>query len=260
MNPGIADPLAIPLAINLAAVFVGALSGAIRAGEDEKVDLVGLLMLAAVMGFGGGILRDVLLGNLPPAVFREALYLVMVGAATAIGALFLYYLKRLGKVVWVLDSLGIGLFACVGANAAIIAGLSLLPAVFVGTVAAVGGLILADMLQARPSSIMYVGPPNAVAGAAGALTYALMYLAGWTLAGTITAIVVTFGARLAGPLFNVVVPQPRRRAYRLKQRLREKARLRPSSVRAKHEARQLLRPRSRTRRRSRDGDERAFPS
>jgi uncharacterized membrane protein YeiH len=226
MATPVLEPLEIPLAINLAAVSVGALSGAIRAGDDERTDLVGLVTLAAVMGFGGGIIRDVLVGNLPPAVLRHPSYLIAVVIASAIGAGFLFYLKRLGKVLWVLDALAIGLFASVGANAALLAGLSLLPAVLIGTVASVGGLILADALQGRPSEILYVGPPNAAAGMAGALTYALLYEAGFPVAAVFAAIAVTFAVRLTGPLLHVQVPQPRRRAYELEQRLRAKAQAR----------------------------------
>jgi len=218
-----ADPLEIPLAINVVAVFAGALGGAIRAGEDEHVDVFGVLTLATVMGFGGGIIRDVLLGNLPPAVLQNAWYIIVVVLAAAIGAFFLYYLRKLGRALWVLDSLSIGLFACVGANAALLAGLSILSAVLIGTAASVGGLILTDLFQGRPSSILHVGPPNAAAGLAGALAYALIYDGSHALVTAGVAIAVTFGVRLAGPLFHLEVPAPRRRAYELEQKLRARA-------------------------------------
>ena len=67
------DVLELPLAINLLAVFFGALGGTLRAGEEEHTDLVGVFTLAAAMGFGGGLVRDLLLGNLPPAAFRDPL-------------------------------------------------------------------------------------------------------------------------------------------------------------------------------------------
>jgi uncharacterized membrane protein YeiH len=223
MSTEVIEALEVPLAINLVAVSVGALAGAIRAGEDERTDLVGLITLAAVMGFGGGIIRDVLVGNLPPAVLRDPAYLIAVMIAAALGALFLVYLKRLGKVIWVLDALAIGLFACVGANAALLAGLSLLPAVLIGTVASVGGLMLADVLQGRPSEILYVGPPNAAAGMAGAFTYGLVYAEDRQLLALVVAVAVTFLVRLTGPVLHLEVPQPRRKAYELEQRLRAKA-------------------------------------
>jgi len=226
------EALQIPLVINVAAVSVGALAGAIRAGEDERTDVVGLITLATAVGFGGGIVRDVLLGNLPPAVLRHPAYLLSVLGATALGAGFLYYLTRLTKVLWLLDALTIGLFASVGTNAALLAGLTLLPAVMIGTLASVGGFMLADLLQGRAWSILYVGPPNAAAGMAGALTYALAYDEHRQITTLVLAIAVTFLVRLAGPLFHINVPQPRRHAYQLEQRLRAKAREGRGRVRA----------------------------
>jgi uncharacterized membrane protein YeiH len=212
------EVLNVPLAINLAAVFVGALVGAVRAGEDDRVDLVGVFTLAAVLGFGGGIVRDVLLGNLPPAAFRDPRYLIAAGAATGIGMVALYYIKRVSPVLWYLDSVAIGLFACVGANAAVLAGLDFLPAVLVGTCASIGGGMLADVLQGRPSSIMYVGPPNAVAGFCGALVYTFLYPHVGEVWVTAAAITVTLAARLTGPLLHITIPQPRRHAYELRLR------------------------------------------
>lgn len=219
MNPPVG--LEIPLALNLTAVFFGALGGAIRAGEDDRTDLVGVFTLAAAMGFGGGIVRDVLLGNLPPAAFRDPLYFLVAAGATLLGMLFLFYLRKLGAVLWWLDSLIVGLFACVGVDAALVAGLRLLPAVVIGTIASVGGLLLCDLLQGRGSSIMYVGPPNALAGLAGALTFALMHSTVLTEVAIAAAVVVTLLVRLTGPVFHLTVPQPRKHAYELRLRRRE---------------------------------------
>ncbi|MCB2412082.1 TRIC cation channel family protein [Demequina sp. TTPB684] len=219
------DVLELPLAINLLAVFFGALGGALRAGEEEHTDLVGVFTLAAAMGFGGGLVRDLLLGNLPPAAFRDPSYLAVAAGAAGLGMLFLYYLRKLGPVLWPIDTIVIGLFACVGTNAALIADLDLLPAIIIGTIASVGGLILSDVLQGRPSSIMYVGPPNAVAGMAGAAAYALLYTGTRPLISTGIAVVATVLVRLTGPLFHMTVPQPRKRAYDLRVKRRESNRL-----------------------------------
>lgn len=216
------DPLVLPLALNLVAVGVGALGGAVRAGEDERTDIVGVATLATAMGFGGGIARDLLLGYLPPATFRDARYLLVAGLAALVGALFLYYLRKLGTLLWALDALTIGLFASVGTNAALLAGLGFLPAVLVGTIASVGGLIAADLLQGRASSIMYVGPPNAAAGLAGAAAYALVDEWSGTVGATLAAVVVAVVLRLSGRFFHVTVPQPRKRAYELTLRRTER--------------------------------------
>ncbi len=218
------DVLELPLAINLLAVFFGALGGALRAGEDEHTDLVGVFTLAAAMGFGGGIVRDVLLGNLPPAAFRDPSYLVVASGAAGIGMLFLYYLRKLGPILWPIDTIVIGLFACVGTNAALIADLDLLPAIIIGMIASVGGLILSDLLQGRPSSIMYMGPPNALAGLAGSLAYALLYTGSQPVISIGLAVIATVLVRLAGPLFHLTVPQPRKHAYELRIKRRESSR------------------------------------
>lgn len=220
--------LEIPLAVNLVAVFFGALGGTLRAGEDDHTDLVGVFTLAAAMGFGGGIIRDILLGNLPPAAFREPLYLVVAAAAAGLGMVALYYLKKLGPLLWWLDAVIVGLFACVGANAAIIRGLDLLPVVIIGTIGGAGGLVLCDAFQGRKQSIMYAGPPNAIAGAAGALVYALLDSVVVPAVAIGLAVGVTILVRLTGPLFHLEVPQPRKHAYDLKQ-----ARLRAEAKRAK---------------------------
>lgn len=227
------DVLELPLAINLLAVFFGALGGTLRAGEDEKTDLVGVFTLAAAMGFGGGLVRDLLLGNLPPAAFRDPSYLIVAAGAAGLGMLFLYYLRKLGPILWPIDTIIIGLFACAGTNAALIANLDLLPAIIIGTIASVGGLILSDVLQARPSSIMYVGPPNAIAGMAGAVAYALLYTGTRPVISIGVAVLATVLVRLTGPVFHMTVPQPRMRAYEMRVKRRESsrtmARLRRSS-------------------------------
>ncbi len=214
--------LEIPFAISLIAVFVGALGGAIRAGEDKHTDLVGVFTLAAAMGFGGGVVRDVLLGQLPPAAFRDPRYLLAALAATGIGALGLYYLRKLETVVWILDALSVGLFAVTGTYAAQLAGLDYLPAILIGTLTGVGGLILADLLQGRPSSIMYVGPPNAMAGVAGSTVFALMPSAVHWIVTTVIAVIVTALVRASGRFLHVTVPQPRLEAYERKRTKRER--------------------------------------
>lgn len=234
--------LEIPLIVNLLAVFVGALGGTIRAGEDEHTDVVGVFTLAVAMGFGGWIIRDVLLGNLPPGAFLQPLYFVAAAAATVLGMVALYYLKKLGAVLWWLDGVIVGLFACVGANAAILKGLNILPVVIIATIGGVGGLVLCDIFQGRKQSIMYSGPPNAIAGASGALAYTLLYTGTRPALSISIAVAVTVLVRLTGPVFHLEVPQPRKHAYDLRKkrleaeaRRKEKAAARAAAKAAKHQ-------------------------
>ena len=214
------DVLDIPLGVNLVAVAAGAMVGTLRAGEEERVDIVGMFMLALSLGLGGGLIRDVLLGNLPPAAFRTPAYIATVLVATVVGSVFLAYLDHLERSLWVLDSLSIGLFASVGVNAALLAGLTFLPAVLIGTVASVGGLVLADALQGRPSALIFRGPPIMLAGLAGAVTYALVYEVVPEIVVTLLAVGAAFLVRISGPVWNVQSPVPLRRPIGLRTRLR----------------------------------------
>ena len=208
----------MPQWIYVAAVFIGALGGAIRAGEDEHTDLVGVLTLSAAMGFGGAILRDILLGRLPPQSLRDPSYFIAAGVAAGVGMLFLYYLRKLGRLLWWLDSIIIGVFAVVGVNTALLAGVRALPAIIIGTIASVGGLMLCDVLQGRPSSIMYMGPPNAIAGLGAGITYVLLVRPTEPIVTLLISTAVAVLIRLTGPLLHVTVPQPRKHAYELKLR------------------------------------------
>lgn len=212
--------LDIPLALNLAAVAAGALVGTLRAADEKDIDIVGMFALALCFGFGGGLVRDVLLGNLPPAAFRTPAYIATVLVATVVGSLFLAYLDHLERPLWVLDSLSIGLFSAVGANAALLAGLSFLPVVLIGTMASVGGLVLADMLQGRASTLIHRGPPVALAGLAGAVTYTLLFDEIGEVWVTSLAVAATFAARAAGRYGGVQTPRPIREPLGLRGRVR----------------------------------------
>src|SRR4051812_37712157 len=72
------DPMLI-LVLNLAGTFVFGISGGLAAVR-ERLDLFGVVVLAAVVGLAGGITRDLLIG-VPPATFRDWRYLAAAAAA-----------------------------------------------------------------------------------------------------------------------------------------------------------------------------------
>jgi uncharacterized membrane protein YeiH len=225
--------LQLPLAVNVVAVAVGAVVGTLMAGQYDDMDVVGMFVLALCFGFGGSILRDILLGHLPPVTFRTPIYLVTVLVAVVIASFFLAYLAHLEKPLWVLDSLSIGLFAAVGTNASLLTGLSFLPAVLVGTVQAIGGGVLVDGLLGRPSSLMFRGPMNVVAGSAGALAYALLFdVTNGTIATT-AAVISTFLLRLGGRVKNLQTPLPIKQPLGLRAKVLDPLAKPPRSLRRK---------------------------
>jgi uncharacterized membrane protein YeiH len=104
--------------LDLAGTFVFAISGA-AAAKQRGLDLFGICAIAFIVACGGGIIRDLCIGAIPPAGLTNWSYLV--AAITAAGiTLGLYsFVKRLKQPVLFFDALGLSLFAVTGAQKSI---------------------------------------------------------------------------------------------------------------------------------------------
>jgi uncharacterized membrane protein YeiH len=135
--------------LELVGVFAFALDGALTAMRSAHLDLFGVVTLGIVTAIGGGLLRDVLIGELPPASLRTWYYLTV---ATA-GALAAFWghalLSRLSRPILLFDTAGLSLFCITGAQSALDAGLGAGQAVLLGGLTAVGGGTLRDVLVRR---------------------------------------------------------------------------------------------------------------
>lgn len=160
--------------LDLGGVFVFALSGASLAAR-KKLDLVGLVALAMATGLGGGIVRDALLGELPPVALRDQLYLAMPVAAAGLVLAGHQLVEKLSRPVLVFDAAGLGLFSVVGSAKALDHGLGVLPSILLGVMTAVGGGVTRDVLARevpavfKPESALYAIPATLGAGATAAV-------------------------------------------------------------------------------------------
>ncbi|HWB99575.1 MAG TPA: TRIC cation channel family protein [Bryobacteraceae bacterium] len=149
-----------------ATVFLG-IEGGMAAIRGE-LDLFGILVLAFATALGGGIIRDLLIGAIPPASIRDPRYAI---AAFSGGAMAFFLFRFVGQVpeltMTTLDAAGLGLFAVVGAAKALDHGISPLLAVLMGTITGVGGGTTRDLFLARVPAILRVDV-YAVAALAGA--------------------------------------------------------------------------------------------
>src|SRR6056297_3373900 len=97
-------------------------AGALTAIE-KRFALVGVLVLASVTAVGGGAIRDVLVGRLPPDTFRNEPLLWAV-AATAVATFALHgRVRSLPRLLYALDGVGLAIFAALGASTGVSAGL-----------------------------------------------------------------------------------------------------------------------------------------
>jgi uncharacterized membrane protein YeiH len=201
----------IPLWADLLAVAVGSLQGALFAARfhDKRLDWLGVAIIGIATGFGGGVLRDLLLSEVPAALESNWYLPVAIGSAL-VGMLAQRVFSRLGGTITVLDALTIGLFGAIGTTKALSLGLPPVPAVFVGALAAVGGSILRDLLLGIPIAIMQVGSLYAVAAMFGATTIVvLISLNVMVLVAAIVGVIFTFGVRVLAVLFNWSLPEQR---------------------------------------------------
>lgn len=125
-----------------------ALSGAIVAVEKE-MDLVGILILSFITGFGGGILRDLLLGSVPPAVFHNYLYFILSSASAFFVFFFYKRIKALEKALTFADALGLGVFTVIGIEKALLFKMSYFNAIIMGVLTATFGGVIRDVLANR---------------------------------------------------------------------------------------------------------------
>ncbi|MGY1642901.1 trimeric intracellular cation channel family protein [Geodermatophilus sp. SYSU D00703] len=162
-----AETLHVPAPFDLAAIVVGALTGGLLAAR-EGFAVSGVLLLAVSGGLGGGLIRDVLLAEGPPVALTNPAYLPTVAIAAMVTFYFSGWLSRLTGLLVVLDAVTLGFFTVIGAQKAQLAGLPSASVVFVGTVTAVGGALIRDVLLAQRAEIVQPGPYNAVAALLGA--------------------------------------------------------------------------------------------
>jgi uncharacterized membrane protein YeiH/glycine cleavage system regulatory protein len=182
------------------------------------MDILGCTMVGTITSLGGGTIRDLLLGRTPVFWFREVEYLLLC-VGTALAAFYAHD-KLEGPVaeeaLWWGDTLGIGAFSVVGAQAAASVGMGPLVVPICGMFTATCGGLVRDVLCRRPPKLLYsaaqdspaaAGTLYAPAALSGASAYALLHFVG---AGTPLAIALgcatTVGVRTYGYARNVKLP------------------------------------------------------
>lgn len=138
--------------IDLTGVFANALLGGVIA-RAERLDPVGFATLAILSGLGGGVLRDTLLQQGPPVALTDYAYILTALAGAAV-AFIVHVEGRLWERGFpVADALALGCWAAAGAEKTLSFGLGWLPAVLLGTITAVGGGLVRDVVLRRVPGI-----------------------------------------------------------------------------------------------------------
>lgn len=134
--------------IDLAGTFAFAVSGAVAA-KDKGLDVFGIMVVAFTVACGGGIIRDVCIGAIPPAGLQDWRYLAVAMAAAFVVMGLLPIKRWIDRPVLLFDALGLSLFAVAGARKALEFGHNYQVAVLLGMLTAIGGGVLRDVLLNR---------------------------------------------------------------------------------------------------------------
>lgn len=139
--------------LDLAGVAVFAASG-VLAARDRDLDVIGIIVVAAITAIGGGTLRDLLLDRHPIFWITDPTYLVVITAAALLTVAYVRVRPPPGATLLVADALGLGLFALSGAQLAEAAQVPALIVVLLGTMTGVTGGVLRDVITARVPLIL----------------------------------------------------------------------------------------------------------
>ena len=204
MTPEINSPFRLSIGFDLGATFLYALTGALVAIR-RQYDVIGLFVLAAVSGVGGGLIRDVIfIENGPPLAIRDERYLYAVIAGCLAAAFFGHRMDRIQKGFLLADALGLGAYAVVGVSRGLGAGLPVLTAITMGVINASGGGLLRDVLVREEPLLFKPGQLYVLAALLGAGLFTLLVVrfARPVESSGVVAVAVTFVFRLLAIKFN----------------------------------------------------------
>jgi uncharacterized membrane protein YeiH len=201
------------LALDLTGTFAFGLNGALTAVRAARLDVVGVVALGMITALGGGVIRDVLIGAIPPATFRDWRYFVLAAGGALIAFGLSRRLDRLDTPIQVLDAVGLSVFAVIGGNKALTFGLGIGPALVLGVVTAVGGGTIRDTLVRRIPSVLRSDLYAIPALVAAAMTVATTLTGVYGVPAALGAAAVCFVIRMLGLRYGLNAPGPPRSAH-----------------------------------------------
>ena len=180
-------------ALDLLGTAAFAASGAL-AGIRREMDIFGVLMLGLVTATGGGTLRDLLLGDTPPFIFKDETYLYLSLVVSLVVFILHRRLDFLQHPLIYFDAVGLGTFVVIGTGKAISFKLGFFGAVMMGVITATAGGMIRDLLSNRIPLVLQKEVYASACLAGGALLYLLHQYTGlphtWSLLAAATTVIV----------------------------------------------------------------------
>ena len=167
------EPFAVPVGVEYFFVLVGVLTGSLYA-IDRKLDVIGTITLGLITGYGGGVIRDVLLQTHGVYLINHPSLVVM---STCLSLLVFYFkgvFRHLSASITLCDAISVALFAAAGGGKAMSCGLGMVMSILLAVITAVGGGALRDVFSGETPTIFKQGNYYAVAALSSAVVFVLM--------------------------------------------------------------------------------------
>lgn len=190
-----------------------AVSGAM-VGIEKKADVFGVLFLAITTALGGGVIRDLLIGRIPPVMFTSYYYL-LISAAVALAVFIDAYLRRekykkhldkLDAVNNIFDAIGLAVFTISGMNAAIPVSDNVILVLFVGMCTGVGGGMLRDIMTNTMPKVLRKRVYAVASLLGGGLYYAMLAAGVNQLVSIGCGMLLIFALRLFATIYKWNLP------------------------------------------------------
>ena len=199
-------PVAVPFWLELIAIVVASISGALTARE-HKLDLVGAVALAVLCSLGGGLLRDVTLQVGSVYLLEQPLALPAAIITATVVYIIPSFIEQQDRLIAVLDIFAVGLYSATGADKALVYGFNPMICIMMGFFTGVGGGMLRDVFLGKVPSIFQRSNFYALAAIAGGCAYmALVELGVSHVAAVVACVAVTMGTRWLSLHFNIMSP------------------------------------------------------
>ncbi|MDJ1506689.1 trimeric intracellular cation channel family protein [Xanthocytophaga agilis] len=156
--------------ITYAGTFIFAVTGALKA-RTHLMDIFGGAVLAFVTAYGGGTLRDILLGVKPVNWVNDNIALGLVISALISVFLFKENLKHFNRIIFFTDAIGLGLFTASGIKISLQNGITPTYAIIMGVISSTFGGLLADILCNEIPALLRKGELYATASLLGGIVF-----------------------------------------------------------------------------------------
>jgi uncharacterized membrane protein YeiH len=191
--------------IDILGTFSFAAAGAFAAMK-KKLDPFGVVIISFATAIGGGTIRDLLIGDLPVAWLHNdtAFWVILTGAVVTL--FFGSSVRKFGRMLFLFDAMGLGLFTLIGLQKGIAVGLSTGICVMLGTITGCFGGVLRDVLL-NNVPLIFQKEIYALASIIGGVFFFLLLSIGLDneMSGTM-AIMVVFFIRVLAVRFNLSLP------------------------------------------------------